>query len=159
MNSTPKQVNMSLELQAGEETEALIQYIFENLDDELLDKIDLKRNHSQKDGVASEALTSAAVLSLSASALAIIGRLVEKWLENERQFAHLKIILQAKKESDIDIAPIIDLAKKHSDIILETGFIELNTKNKANKRYTWTSFFIIGIILVLISFVIYLINN
>ena len=54
-----------LTLSAGPETEALVNFIFKELSDQLVDQIDLKRVTPATGGVAREFITTGALLTLA----------------------------------------------------------------------------------------------
>jgi hypothetical protein len=73
-----------LMLQAGPDTEELVSFITRNLDDDVLDTIDVERI-TAGEALASEPITTAALMYLSPVAVYAVLRLLEKWMEARRQ--------------------------------------------------------------------------
>ncbi len=112
-------------IDAGDQTEELAQFIAKALDDETLDGIQFDRELAENEGLASEPITTAVVLTLSSIAAAAVVRLIERWLENKRQDSNLKLVLDAFFRSDEAGKAAAQLALRHADISITYGPVSL----------------------------------
>lgn len=109
-----------LYLNVGDHTEELISFITNNLEDEVLDEVDLSRIHAES-SVASEPITIAAVMFLSSAAIYATARLIEKWLEIERQKdVREDLIVAWDKDENLGKA-MVEMEKSHSNVIVSQG--------------------------------------
>lgn len=111
----------TLILEAGENTEELLQFITSEMDDATLDKIDVHRDVVKPDNLATEPLTIAATLTLSTTLVIIVGRIIERWLENQRQLDHLRIVAAGFKESDEAGNGLAQVSKAHAAVSISYG--------------------------------------
>ncbi len=103
---------MNYELEVGKDTEECLQFIFQNLNDEQVDQIDVERKHEDVVGVASEPVTSAALLNIPPELITSVVALISQWV----LLKHKRMIAQSQSEKEIKLAEI----KAQTDITLET---------------------------------------
>lgn len=109
-----------LYLNVEDHTEELISFITNNLEDEVLDEVDLSRLHAES-SVASEPTTIAAVMILSSTAIYATARLIEKWLELQRQ-KDVRDTLRVAWDKDEDLGKaMLEIEKLHSNVIVSQG--------------------------------------
>jgi len=99
----------------------LWQFIADSVGDEILEEIEVTRRVRAPDGLASEPLTSAVVLTLAPLAAAAVLRLVEKWMETYRQREQLEIVLRGFSVSDEAGKAAERIALKHAQISVKYG--------------------------------------
>lgn len=121
-------------LASGEETESLINYIFKELPDEVIDEIDLDRIAPEGGGVARELVTTGAILTFATALAVPIFRLIETWLEQRRQGEARKIIYQAAKENPDALKILAQLEKDHSNLVVELAKVRAPMLAKLRKR-------------------------
>jgi hypothetical protein len=110
-----------LEINAGPYTDELLEYVLKEIDDETLDGIDVQRKPAPSEGLANEFVTAAAVLTLSTTALIACVRLIERWMEKEREKEQLKIVLNAFDHSLEAGITLADVAKSNNGIAVSYG--------------------------------------
>ncbi|MGC3986594.1 MAG: hypothetical protein QM777_18720 [Pseudorhodoferax sp.] len=110
-----------LTIDAGAETEDLLQFVTRELDDATLDGIDIERVAVPSDKLATEPLTAAATLALATTAVITVARLIERWMEMHRQTAHLKIVAQGFAQSDEAGKALAKIAESHAKVALSFG--------------------------------------
>jgi hypothetical protein len=110
-----------LVLRMDKNTEDLWQYVSANLDDSTLDEVEVERDIKDPSGLASEPVTSAIILALSPRAAAAVLRVVEKWMEAERQREQLEIVLRGFSISDEAGKSAASLAAKHAEVSIKYG--------------------------------------
>lgn len=108
-------------LSAGDKTEALVNFIFNEMSDDLVDQIKLDRITPADGGVAREFITTGAILTFAPALGIPIFRLIERWLETNRQREQTKLICEASKEDKALMRVLADLEKKHSDVMIKYG--------------------------------------
>jgi hypothetical protein len=113
-----------LELKAGDQTEELLRFITNELDDEVLDTIEIEREGLRSDKLATEPLTVAATLTLATTTVVIIGRLIERWLENKKQIDQLDIVAEGFKQSDEAGKALSVLAKMNAKVSIAYGILK-----------------------------------
>jgi hypothetical protein len=117
-----------LRIEAGTETESLLQAVLAEFDDTTLDTLEFEREQDRGDGLASEPITAAVVLtSLSTPLIITISRAVQKWLENRRQEKAMSLTLKAFDVSVEAGRALAELAKAHALIS-----VTLNNKPPEN---------------------------
>lgn len=116
-----------LVLNMDKSTEDLWQYVSASLDDSTLDQIEVERDIQDPSGLASEPVTTAIILSLTQLAAAAVLRLVEKWMEDNRQREQLEIVLRGFSISDEAGKSAASLAGKHAEVSIKYGLPELPT--------------------------------
>jgi hypothetical protein len=103
-------------LDAGDDTESLLQLITNELDDKTLDEIEVHRDVAKPDNLATEPLTIAATLVLSTPLVIVVGRIIERWLENRNQLHHLAIVADGFNQSDAAGKALADVSKAHAKV-------------------------------------------
>jgi hypothetical protein len=101
---------------AGRDTEDLVNFIFQQLPDEVVDEVDLKRLSPEEAGVARELLTTAAILTASSTIAVSVVRLIERWVEARRQREAVELIYEAGKENPDVVKVLTELEKHHSNV-------------------------------------------
>jgi hypothetical protein len=106
----------TLRLEAGDLTEELLRFVTAELDDATLDQIEVERTRRASEGLASEPLTAAATLTLATTAVVAVTRLIERWLEKQRQLETLTIVAEGFTESDEAGRELAKLAASHANV-------------------------------------------
>lgn len=117
----------SISISAGENTEDIIQYITQELSDEELDCIDVERDFEKVTGLASEPLTTTAIVTLGSLSIISISRLIERWMENKRQTETLRIVAEGFNQSSEAGIALEKIAKKHSNVSLTYKLATIRT--------------------------------
>ena len=116
-----------ISLSAGDETESLVRFITNELDDESLDHMEVMRDLERRRDLASEPVTVAALLGLGGVTAVAVGRIIERWQENRRQREAAKTIIEAFKVSkDAGIA-LTELESRHADVAVAYQLAEPGT--------------------------------
>jgi hypothetical protein len=108
-----------LEFRLGAETEPLVNFIFRQLPDDLVDQIELDRIVPSGDGIARELVTTAAVLTFTSALAVPILRLVERYMEQTRQQTATQLIYQAAKDNPDALKILADLEAKHAELMVK----------------------------------------
>ena len=108
-----------LQLSAEDETEDMINFVFRELPDEIVDQIELERLSPEGGGVARELITTAAILTFSSTLALPVFRLIEKWMENKREERSLELIYRAAQENPSVVKILADLEKHHADVAVK----------------------------------------
>jgi len=90
----------TLKLSYDDQTEELLKFILDQLDETALDSIEVDREFSEPEGLASEPITVGVILTLSPVIIVTVGRLVERWMENKRQEKQIEELRKAFAESN-----------------------------------------------------------
>ena len=119
--------DIALQIEAGDKTEELIRYIFNELDDENLDVTDVTKNVDTSGNIAFEPITISAILGTSTVVAILIARLIEKWMDSQKETANLELIYQAGNSglSDAAINAIKEVASKYADVSISNGVISI----------------------------------
>lgn len=120
----------TLKIEAGEQTEGLVQFVTQELDDATLDQIDVQREIAQAPGLASEPITTAVTIVLGTAVIASVLRLVERWLENQRQLATLTIVADVLLKSEEAGKQLASLAEKHTNVSVSYGLAQESWKKE-----------------------------
>ncbi len=120
----------TLVVNAGKDTESLLQMITNELDDASLDTIDVRRDVEKSQNLATEPLTLAATLVFSAPLMVAIGRIMERWLENKNQLQHLHIIAEGFSQSDAAGKALAEVSKAHARVSVEYKLPTAPTKQR-----------------------------
>lgn len=104
----------TIRIEAGDQTENLIQFVTKELDDATLDEIEINREVAKPSGLVSEPITIAVTVALGTAAIAAVTRLVERWLENNRQLKTLSIVADAPSDEARKL--LTGLAEKHAQV-------------------------------------------
>lgn len=107
----------------GPQTEDLINYIFRELSDDIVDEIDLDRISPEIGGVARELVTTGAILTFTAALAVPIFRLIERWMEQQRQREATELIYEAAKENPEVVSVLAEMEKQHIDFFVKRGKI------------------------------------
>ena len=114
-----------LGIYGGPATEELINYIFRELPDEVVDQIDLARISPEGSGVARELITTGAVLTFASTLTVAIFRLVERWMEQQRQAKAMQLVYQASNENKEAMKTLAALEKKHAEVLVKYGAVRM----------------------------------
>lgn len=118
-------------LNAGDETESLLNFITSNLEDKELDQIDVERVYPAG-SLASEPITISAAVFLSASAIYSVTRLLEKWLEKRRQGdVRRDLLIYWDKDPDLG-KKLCELEKVHSSVVVKQGMPDVRMVTSAS---------------------------
>lgn len=110
-----------LRLEADERTGMLVDFVTQELDDTTLDQIDVEREIAPTEGLASEPVTVAVTLTLGTTAIVAVLRIVERWLESQRQMSTLTIVAEGFEQSDEAGKQLAALARKHAHVSTKYG--------------------------------------
>lgn len=111
----------SIHIDAGAETEAMLQFITDELDDATLDEIEIQRDVVKSDNLATEPLTAAATLTLATTAIIAVARIIERWMENKRQETQINIVAEGFKQSDQAGKALAEVSKTYSKVSIAYG--------------------------------------
>ena len=103
--------------------EAIVTYIMNNLPDETIDGIELERISPISGGVAREVITTAAVLTLVPTVTVAVVRLIERWMEINRQQKSTQFIYEASKANPAALKALAELERKHTETFVKYGQI------------------------------------
>jgi hypothetical protein len=106
-------------LNAGKSTEDLLQFIMDELDDQALDAIEVKREVAKADSLATEPLTMAVTLLTSAPLIIAVGRIIERWMENRKEAEQLRIIAEGFEKSDKAGKALSEVSKAYAKVSVE----------------------------------------
>ena len=120
----------ALRLEAGDRTEERLQFVTAELDDATLDEVDVHREIGPPSGVASEPITAAVTLTLGTAAVVAVLRIVERWLEKQRQLETMRIIAEGFSQSDEAGKQLAKLAETHAGISTSYGIARESWKAK-----------------------------
>ncbi len=121
-----------LEISANEHTEEVIQYILDGLSDNEVDALQIDRQVQKPDGLASEPVTTAVLITLGTVAASAVLRLLERWLENQRQLEQLRLVADGFTQSDEAGKQLAALAAKNSTVAASYG-IAMESWRKTSK--------------------------
>ncbi len=111
----------NIRIDAGVQTETLLQFITNELDDATLDKIEIQREIVKSDNLATEPLTATATLALATTSLILVTRIIERWMENQKQNTQLMIVAEGFKQSDEAGKELAKLSKNYSKVSISYG--------------------------------------
>lgn len=106
----------TLYLEAGSRTEDLLTFITTELDDDVLDQVEIDRQGLKSDRLATEPVTIAATLTLATTTVVIVGRIIERWLENDRQLEQLRLVATGFERSDEAGRALAALGKENAKV-------------------------------------------
>ncbi len=120
----------TLEFEAGNDTEDLLQFILKDLTEEEVDAIEVKREVAKADNLATEPLTIAVTLLTSSPLIIAVGRIIERWIESRNQVKHLNLVAGGFEISDKAGMALADIAKAHAKVSIEYRLPTGPTKDK-----------------------------
>ena len=120
----------TIHIDAGAQTEDLIQYITSELDDATLDQIEIHREVVKSGNLATEPLTAAALLTLATTTVVVVARIIERWLESQKQLEQLAIVAKGFKQSDQAGQALADVSKTFSKVSVAYGMPSAARKGK-----------------------------
>jgi hypothetical protein len=111
----------TLRIEAGQRTEEVVGFVLNNLSDEALDEVDIVREKAADEGLVSEPITVAAVITLTATGVLAITRLIELYMEHNRQISTLQIVANGFSQSSEAGRSLAELAKAHAQVSVSFG--------------------------------------
>ena len=111
----------TLVLDAGRHTEDLLAFLTNELDNDTLDQIEIERQGLKSDKLATEPVTIAATLTLATTAVVVVGRIIERWLENQRQLDQLRVVATGFNQSDEAGKALAALGKENAKVAVTYG--------------------------------------
>ncbi|MEK8031438.1 hypothetical protein AACH06_11470 [Ideonella sp. DXS29W] len=111
----------TLMLDAGRYTEDLLAFLTNELDNEILDQIEIERRNLKSEKLATEPVTVAATLTLATTAVVVVGRIIERWLENRRQLDQLRVVANGFNQSDEAGRALAALGKENAKVAVTYG--------------------------------------
>ena len=111
----------TLVLDAGRQTEDLLAFLTSELDNDTLDQIEIERQGLKSDKLATEPVTIAATLTLATTAVVVVGRIIERWLENQRQLDQLRVVATGFNQSDEAGKALAALGKENAKVAVTYG--------------------------------------
>lgn len=114
-----------IRLEAGEFTEEVTQFLLENLDSATVDTISVSRDFEVTTGLASEPITSVVLISGSIAVVLGIIRLIERYLETQRQITTLTLVANGFSQSDEAGIQLAALAKKHAEVAISYDLLKI----------------------------------
>ena len=126
----------TITINAGERTEEVLSGFLKFITDEELDGIGIKRVKEPLPGLACEAITVYAVLTIVVApvAMAVI-RAIERYLEQRRQEANMRLVIEGAALSPEVGKQLADIAKKHSEVAISMKLSENRSlKDKAKQE-------------------------
>jgi hypothetical protein len=111
----------TLYLDAGSHTEDLLTFLTNELDDDLLDSIEIEREGLKSDRLATEPITIAATLTLATTTVIVVGRIIERWMEGQRQLQQLRVVANGFKQSDEAGKALAALGKENAKVAVSYG--------------------------------------
>lgn len=111
----------TLEISANEQTEEIVQFLLSQLSEDEIDALQIERLVKRPERLASEPITTAVLITLGTVGASAVLRLLERWLENKRQLAHLRLVADGFSRSDEAGKQLAALAAKHSTVMASYG--------------------------------------
>lgn len=111
----------TLHIDAGADTEDLLQFVTRELDDATLDGMAVDRVAVPSDKLATEPLTAAVTLALGTTAIVTVARLIERWMEMHRQQVQMKIVAEGFAQSDEAGKALAKIAEGHAKVAISFG--------------------------------------
>lgn len=105
-----------IRISAGEQTEEILQFVLGGMGESALDSIGVEREHPTSEGLASEPVSTAVVLTLTSGAILAVTRLKERWIEARRQIGQCRVVVQAFNVSEEAGQALTALAEKHAEL-------------------------------------------
>jgi hypothetical protein len=122
--------NSSINLDYGVETESLLKFVLDELDDTSIDAIEVDRKIDQPRGLASEPITLAVTITASSVLIVHVTRLIERWLETRRQEQAGILLIEAFKISNEAGQALKELGIKHTDVSIAYPLSQQKSKDK-----------------------------
>jgi hypothetical protein len=126
---------VKLHLDAGDQTEELLSFLTNELDDATLDTIEVERRAVKSEKLATEPFTAAATLTLATTTVVVIGRLIERWLENRRQIEHLHVVAEGFSQSDEAGKALSALSKESFKVSISYGNLSLPSHRGGKQKH------------------------
>lgn len=124
----------TLWIDAGEKTGSLVDFITNELDDDTLDQTEVDREIDPTTKLASEPITLTVTFTLSVTTAIAIARIVERWLETDRQIRTMKLVADGFKQSDEAGKALAKLADKHTSISIAYGPPSIHGKGQIDQQ-------------------------
>lgn len=113
-----------INIEAGDLTEELVQYITGDLDDETLDQIEVKRRGNPTINLVSEPITvTVAITTISLAGIVAVTRLIERWMENQKELETIKITAATALKSTDAAEILAGIANKHAEVAVAYGLV------------------------------------
>ena len=122
--------NSSISLDYGTETESLLKFVLNEMDDASIDAIEVDRKLDKPKGLASEPITIAVTITASSVLIVHVTRLIERWLENRRQDKARKLLIEAFNVSNEAGQALKELEIKHTDVSIAYPLSQQKDKDK-----------------------------
>ncbi len=108
------------------DTEALLQSILDDLDQGTLaaleqsevDNIEVVREFAPTSGLTHEPITVAATITLAAILVPRVARIIERWMEHQRQLRELNIVADGFDRSDTAGKALAHVAEIHAKVAI-----------------------------------------
>jgi hypothetical protein len=125
----------TLHVNAGSETESLLQAILDGLEEgeDGLEgdnaEVEITRESKPTTGVAGDPITIAATITLATILVPRVARIIERWMENQRQAEELRVVAAGFASSDEAGKELAKVAVAHSKVSIEYK-LEQSPKSK-----------------------------
>ena len=106
----------TLYIDAGTATGDLTRFIAGELSDAQLDEIEIDRQGLRSDKLATEPITIAATITLATTSVVMITRLIERWMEKNRQLEQMILVANGFDKSDAAGKALADLSKANAKV-------------------------------------------
>lgn len=114
-----------LYLSVGDQTEDLVAFIANGLDDETLDEVEVGRIINRED-LASEPITIGVILFLGGAGIYAVTRLLEKWMEGEREKEFRRDLYWAWAKDPELGKQMGQIEETHSDLVKSQGMVDFH---------------------------------
>lgn len=106
-----------IEILGGEQTEKLLIRILDGIENESPNtEIEIRRTLQPGIGLGGEPLTMGAVILIAGSAIPLVARIIERWIESSRQKTHLELVVKGFEHSSEAGQALTRLAENHKDV-------------------------------------------
>lgn len=127
-------MSTTIKIEAGEQTEDLLQFVLSQIDDQMLDTIEIDREVAPQSGLASEPITTTILLTLASTAVIAISRLIERWMEERRQLREISVVAEGFSQSSEEGRALTELARSHSQVMVSFGALSVSSDARAGQQ-------------------------
>ncbi len=115
----------SLTLNADISTDSLVNFITNELSDDDLDNVDVQRIQDESSKLATEPVSVVAIITLSTTLAVSVCRIIERWIEMQKELKHMEIVADGFKISDEAGKALAKLGEKHASVSIHYKLLGL----------------------------------
>jgi len=112
---------LKIGISLGDSTDNFLEGLFEQIDDQVLDELQVERELQSSYGLAGEPITVGAVITGGTVVISAVLRLIERYLEHKQQLKMATLVAEGFAAQPELGAILAEIAKKNAEVSIRYG--------------------------------------